>query len=338
MTVKYKKTNFKIYVSEHWTEIFIGILAFILLFGWFKNSFNNYIVSEYSIIDSKLITVSPKVSGNVIHVYAEKSQEVKKGDLLLEIDPTYYEMRLLQAEQNLRNAKIKNNIQQDENQIPAKLSLQQDNSKTPNFKTGFSKNKFSSYESNYNDDNLSHEIENEKDILTDNKYNTEKQDIIQDNKNDEKETKEEIPANIKKLENEVEQAKLDLSCTKVYAPRDGIISNVDVVEGDYINVAQPIMLIIPKRLNITSIFKINSQTEIKEGMSAIINIPKYPHKKFKGIVESVRIYPDNIKDLSGYTNTDNTPKYVVKILFTRDYTDYKITPASNAVVKIITNK
>lgn len=53
--------------------------------------------TDDAFIDAHVTPVSPKVSGYVAKIHVQSNQQVKKGDLLLEIDPRDYESRLDQA-------------------------------------------------------------------------------------------------------------------------------------------------------------------------------------------------------------------------------------------------
>jgi membrane fusion protein, multidrug efflux system len=54
--------------------------------------------------DVHLYPVSARISGYVIHVNVNDNQWVNKGDVLVEIDPTDYQVALTQAQANLANA------------------------------------------------------------------------------------------------------------------------------------------------------------------------------------------------------------------------------------------
>ncbi|MGH8259963.1 MAG: biotin/lipoyl-binding protein, partial [Steroidobacteraceae bacterium] len=49
-------------------------------------------------VDARLVRVSPQVAGRVVQVYADDNRYVKKGELLVEIDPADAEARLDQAQ------------------------------------------------------------------------------------------------------------------------------------------------------------------------------------------------------------------------------------------------
>ena len=53
--------------------------------------------TDDAFIDAHITAVSPKVSGYIAKVHVQSNQQVKKGDLLVEIDPRDYEAKLDQA-------------------------------------------------------------------------------------------------------------------------------------------------------------------------------------------------------------------------------------------------
>ena len=64
-----------------------------------------YQSTDDAFVEGHIISVAPRVSGPVIKLYIKDNQEVKKGDLLLEIDPNDYIVALEQKEAKLLEAK-----------------------------------------------------------------------------------------------------------------------------------------------------------------------------------------------------------------------------------------
>ena len=72
--------------------------------------------------------IKPKVSGDVLKIYAQKDQKVKEGDLLLEIDPTSYQRALDSAKLALDLAKIDlENLKQSKEDTQKDLDLDFEN-------------------------------------------------------------------------------------------------------------------------------------------------------------------------------------------------------------------
>ncbi len=55
-------------------------------------------------VDGNIYPVSSRIAGNVLAVHVQENQAVKKGDLLVEIDPKDYQVALDQAQANLASA------------------------------------------------------------------------------------------------------------------------------------------------------------------------------------------------------------------------------------------
>src|ERR1700757_5492649 len=84
----------------------ILIAVVVLLVGSFFlwRYFNSYESTDDAQADVHLYPVSARISGYVVRVNVNDNQWVNKGDVLVEIDPTDYQVALLQAQANLANA------------------------------------------------------------------------------------------------------------------------------------------------------------------------------------------------------------------------------------------
>lgn len=86
------------------------ILTFTIfgLAGWFGyEKFKEYIQNPWTRdgqVRFQVVQVTPQVTGRVVTIYIKDNQEVKKGDLLFEIDPSLYELRVKQAKARLKRA------------------------------------------------------------------------------------------------------------------------------------------------------------------------------------------------------------------------------------------
>ena len=75
--------------------------------------------TDDAFIDGHIIQISPKVTGHAVKLHITDNQQVKEGDLLVEIDPRDYEARLAQAQANLKAASARHNA----SQINVKLTM-----------------------------------------------------------------------------------------------------------------------------------------------------------------------------------------------------------------------
>ena len=65
-----------------------------------------YESTDDAFIQAHVVTVSPKVASYVSRVHVDDNTHVKRGDLLVELDPRDYEARLAQANANLEAGKV----------------------------------------------------------------------------------------------------------------------------------------------------------------------------------------------------------------------------------------
>src|SRR6185369_17195882 len=65
--------------------------------------------TDDAFIDGHIIQVSPKAAGYIAKIHVDDNQQVKAGDLLVEIDPRDYEVRLRQAQAALEAGLAKEN-------------------------------------------------------------------------------------------------------------------------------------------------------------------------------------------------------------------------------------
>jgi membrane fusion protein (multidrug efflux system) len=80
--------------------VVVAIVAGVLLWRYFSS----YESTDDAQADVHLSPVSARISGYVIRVNVNDNQWVNKGDVLVEIDPTDYQVALVQAQANLANA------------------------------------------------------------------------------------------------------------------------------------------------------------------------------------------------------------------------------------------
>lgn len=83
--------------------LIIGAVAIVVgLFLW--RYFSSYESTDDAQVDVHLYPVSARITGYVVKVNVNDNQWVERGDVLVEIDPTDYEVALAQAQSNLANA------------------------------------------------------------------------------------------------------------------------------------------------------------------------------------------------------------------------------------------
>jgi membrane fusion protein, multidrug efflux system len=86
----------------------------------------------------------------------------------------------------------------------------------------------------------------------------------------------------------LEQARLNLSYTKVTAPQDGRVTRKTVEAGSYIQVGQPLLAIIPQYMWVVANFKETQLTHMRIGQPVTIHVDAYPGHDFKAHIDSIQ--------------------------------------------------
>jgi membrane fusion protein (multidrug efflux system) len=98
----------------------------------------------------------------------------------------------------------------------------------------------------------------------------------------------EAHARVQGAEAQRDLAAIELSRTKVYAPRDGIASKKAVVVGQLLSVGQPVASIVPVGdVWVTANFKETQLDKMRVGQPADVEIDAYPGVKLHGDLESL---------------------------------------------------
>ena len=318
----------------------------LIIFGIIGAVHSTYFQStDDAFVEGRLVSVAPRVSGPVVRLLVNDNDEVKAGDLLIEIDNKDYEVKLQQAQAKLAQAKAQlnvtdNEIETNQSQIGAFF----EDESSAKSKLNFEKKDFKRYSDMYSHGIVSkQDYDNSKKNLevavANHKSAAEKTNSAKSNLKSTQNKKEVIKADIQALEAEVEKAKLDLSYTKIYAPQSGMVTSRSVEEGNFLQVGQPILQIVPKQVWVVANFKEIQLTNMKAGQPVSIKIDTYPNKRFRGEVQSIQratgakssLFPPENAVGSYVKIVQRVP---VKIVFKEDISGYNIVPGMSVVPKV----
>lgn len=273
-----------------------------------------YKSTDDAFIEGHIITVAPSVSGPVEKLLIEDNQEVKKGDLLLEIDSRDYEAKLKQSKAKLEEARA---ALISANNLVEKTFSELD----------FAKSDYDRYNKMF-----------EKGIASTQDYDTARTKLTtaQLENNSAKAKYDELSATIKRLEAEVEENELKLSYTKIYAVQDGKITHRTVEKGNYIQVAQPLFAIAQDDIWVVANFKETQVANMRKGQKVKIKIDAFGNKTFNGEVDSLQMASGAKASLFPPENAVGSyvkivQRIPVKIVFTDDISDLNIIPGMSVV-------
>lgn len=148
-------------------------------------------------------------------------------------------------------------------------------------------------------------------------------------------------AEIEHLKANVKQALLNMSHTSVYSQQEGYVTAKSTEAGSYINVGQAILSIISSDVWVVANFKETQLEKIQVGMPVRIKIDKYPHKVFKGHVQSIQFSTGAKTSLFPPENAVGSfvkvvQRVPVKIYFDEEtYPKYILAPGMSVVPEVI---
>lgn len=252
---------------------------------WWWTYSRDRVSTDDAFVDSHAFTVSPRVPGRVFDVFVNDNRHVKKGELLLSLDPSDYEIQVKEAEASLLMAKNETSGEYAQIEV-AKAGVDQAKAAFEQAMLDFKRGQ-ALYEKEVIPkeqlDRLSTvcKVAEAKVVEIQGRLNREEANLGL-GKNGSKE------ARIAQREAKLTQAKLNLSYTKVYATSDGYITKKAVEPGNFVQPGQALMSIVDLgNIWITANYKESQLTEVKPGQNVEFEVDTFPGKRFKGKVDSL---------------------------------------------------
>jgi membrane fusion protein (multidrug efflux system) len=86
----------------------------------------------------------------------------------------------------------------------------------------------------------------------------------------------------------LEQANANLSRTHITAPVAGRVTRLNAAKGNYAAVGQALMMFVPREVWVTANFKETQLLNVRPGDPVDIHVDTFPHRTFKGHVDSIQ--------------------------------------------------
>lgn len=302
------------------TTIIITIFAGVFL--WYSSHYQS---TDDAYIESHMVRVAPRVSGQIIDVYIDDNQKINEGDLVARIDDTDYKVKLAQAEANYQKALFNQNI--------AKANLNAKQSDIELAKTDLKR-----YQDLYQAGAVSKQTLDSAQTKLDNvkaSLETAEQGVFS------KEQNKVSDADLKALKALKEQAELNLSYTKIKAPQSGVVTNKNLEKGMYVQTGQSLFVLVPQEVWVVANFKESQVGHMQPGQEVEIRVDAYKDKVFKGKVDSIQRASGAKSSLFPPENAVGSfvkivQRIPVKIVFTEkiDTEKYNIVSGMSVVPKV----
>jgi HlyD family secretion protein len=271
------------------------------------------------------VKISSDVSGEIVELLVKEGDTVRKGDLLLRIDPVIYQSAVQRMSSTLNGAKAQ--------MANSSARLEQSKAQLTNAEASYNRNK------KLHDGGAISDSEFEQAKAT---YESAVADV-----NAAIESVKSADFNVSSTQASLKEANDNLAKTTIYAPVDGTISKLNKRKGErIIGMAQMEGTEIMRLANLNEMevqvdVNENDILRVLEGDTALIEVDAHNNRKFKGVVTEVA----NSANTLG-VSSDQVTNFPVKIRIIRDsYVDlidpkhpdrYVFLPGMSATVEIQT--
>jgi membrane fusion protein (multidrug efflux system) len=252
-----------------------------------------YESTDDAFIDGYVTLVSPRVPGQITQLLVKDNQEVKAGDVLVEIDPRDYEAKAAQARADLTAAQSQLNESQAQVKVSeAKVTQTQaavTAAEAENQRATDDLKRYENVESRAISKSAFDLAQAQARAAAANLDAARSQTNAAESDVELSEAGvETVKAAVQQAEAKLQQAELNLSYTKIIAPLDARATARTVQLGNYVQPGQALLALVPKDVWVVANFKETQLTHMKPGQPVQLSVDAYPNKKFKGKVDSLQ--------------------------------------------------
>ncbi|MBQ2644093.1 efflux RND transporter periplasmic adaptor subunit [bacterium] len=236
----------------------------------YKTQLKSTVEASGTVNPVQSVNIGSQVSGRIYKIYVDYNSQVKKGQLLAEIDPSLFQASVDKARADLSNA------QSNYNKVAAQVNYKKAN-----------------YE-RYNRLLEKHFVSKDETELAYSNYIASKAELSA------------MQASINQAKANLDTAETNLNYTKIISPVNGVVVSraVDVGQTVAASFQTPELFVVAEDLTKMQIEVSVSEADIgkiKEGQNAQYTLDGYPDENFEGIVSQVRINPTTVSNVTTYT-------------------------------------
>lgn len=284
-------------------------LAVLLYFGvaYMADIFTHESTDD-AFIAGHVVSIAPRIAGQVTGVYVKDNQLVRSNDLLVEIDPADYAITVGQKQAA--------SVSQGANFRTIVAAYELMRTKVATAEATARKSQADADAAEATAKRAAADFERAQNLLKQNTVSKQEFDSAQEAKlkaeSDFKSAQEAVEEDTSKVEEAEKQAEaafaekdmafaqlsesqtnvaaaeLNFSYTKIYAPCDGRVTRKAVEVGDYLQTAQQIMSLVPTNVWVVANFKESQLKGMQTNQPVMVSIDAIGGREFKAHVDSVQ--------------------------------------------------
>ena len=282
-------------------RIVLGVLLTLILVGGAVAAAYFIHVSglestDDAFVEGHVVSISPQVSARVLSLNIDDNTLVKKGEVLVQLDPTDYAVALEQAEAT-RIAMAGKEVQ-SEREIDSAKAMRDVAAAEVHVAEANSKNARDDYD-RFNllaKQNAGAVSKQQLDSLTaafqsnQAQVDQAKAKLAQAESDIEtrKATAAAAAGDLKKADADVHKAEVNLTYCTIVAPEDGRITRKNVEPGSYVQTGEQLFAIVPSTVWVVANYKETQLERMRVGQKVEVFIDAFPGKTYRGHVDSIQ--------------------------------------------------
>lgn len=264
----------------------LGLVVATVVAGWCIFGGGSSVHTENAYVKADKVALAPEVSGIVAQVSVRANQRVEKGDLLVQLDETPFQLAVAEAEGHL--AQVKNQVQARlADYAEAEAELQQAQTDANFYRRQLERNeklgKVALSESQL--DESRQKLDQARARIA---ISTEKLASLRAELGGSSQVPVEQQADVRVAQAQLDKARYQLARTRIEAPVSGIVANEAPQVGEMAPAGLAVITVLSTEdMWVEANLKETQLEKVRAGQQAEITVDAYPGVKFQALVDSL---------------------------------------------------
>ncbi len=249
--------------------------------------------TDDAFVDGHIVPISPQVSARVAAIHIDDNTAVKAGDLLVELDPTDYQVAVAQAQGS--EAAMAGKLVEAQSGVPsAQSQVVEAQAEVDSAQVTFDNadRDFQRYQGLDPQAKSKQQLDNataaKNRADADLKQAKAKLITAQSQVATAEATVRAAEGDLQKAKADTRRAQVNLGYCRIVAPCDGKITNKAVDPGMYVTSSSQLFQVVPYDVWVVANFKETQLTHMQVGQAVEIDVDAYPDRDFRGTVQSIQ--------------------------------------------------
>jgi membrane fusion protein, multidrug efflux system len=273
-----------------WALAVVGVLIAVAVYIYVPGVYA--VETDDAALQADTVSVVPKVAAYVSALHVTDNSSFKAGELLVELDPRDFQAAVDIAAANLQSAQAAETVADaqlaEQSQV---IASEEANLEGDRGTLAFATQQVDRYtqlaKEGYGTTERAQEAQS--DIAQRQaalQHDTAIQSAAQAQQAVLRGQVEEATANVAHAQAALDQARLNLSYTKIYAPSDGTVASRSVQVGNYVQPGQTLFSAVPREIYVTANFKETQLAQMRVGQPVTIHVDAFPNRALHGHIDS----------------------------------------------------